>query len=67
MKSLKEVLIDAGDIDKYFDGKVPINLWRAQNLSSKQGAFNLIEQKIVRNNGKIRPADITIIKKDGVD
>ncbi len=67
MKNLKEILIDAGDIEKYFDGKVPVNLWRAKNLSSKEPIFSMVEQKIVRNNGKVRPSDITIFKKNGTD
>lgn len=67
MKSLKDVLIGAGEIDKYFDGKVPVNLWRAKNLGAKESTFGMVEQKIIRNNGKVRPADITIYKKAGVD
>jgi hypothetical protein len=67
MKSLKDVLIAAGEIDKYFDDKVPVNLWRAKNLSAKESIFGMVEQKIIRNNGKVRPADITIYKKAGVD
>ena len=45
MNNLKEILIDAGDIDKYFDDKVPVNLQRAKNLSSKDPIFSLIEKK----------------------
>lgn len=67
MKNLKEILISAGEIDKYFDGKVQVNLWRAKNLNAKGPIFGMVEQKIIRNNGKVRPADITIYKKDGVD
>ena len=67
MKSLREILIDAGDVDKYFDDKVPVNLWRAKNLSNKNSIFSMVEQKIVRNNGKVRPADITIYKKNNID
>jgi hypothetical protein len=67
MKNLKEILIDAGEIDKYFEDKVPVNLWRARNLSNKEPIFGMVEHKIIRNNGKVRPADITIYKKDGID
>ena len=67
MKSLREILIDVGDVDKYFDDKVPVNLWRAKNLSNKNSIFSMVEQKIVRNNGKVRPADITIYKKNNID
>lgn len=67
MKSLKEIFIDAGEIDKFFDDKVPVNLWRAKNLNKRDSIFSMIEQKIVRKNGKVRPADITIFKKNDVE
>jgi hypothetical protein len=67
MKSLKDLLIDTNELEKYFDTRVPINLWRAKNLSSKDFIFSMVEEKIVRNNGKVRPADITIYKKNGID
>ncbi len=63
MKSLKDVLISAGGIDKYFEDKVPVNLWRAKNFGAKESIFGMVEQKVIRNNGKFRPADITIYKK----
>ncbi|WP_444997508.1 Tse2 family ADP-ribosyltransferase toxin [Aliikangiella sp. IMCC44359] len=66
MKNLKDILIDAGEIDKYFDKQVPVNLWRAKNLKSKDPIFGMVERKVVRNNGKVRPADITIYQKGGI-
>ena len=67
MDSLKDILVEKGQIDKYFDEKVPVNLWRAKNIKSKEPIFGLVEKKIVRNNGKVRPADITIVKKGSED
>lgn len=67
MKMLREILLDAGEIDKYYDNKVPVNLWRAKNLNNKAPIFGMIEEKIVRHSGKVRPADITIYKKNNVD
>ncbi|MET1257463.1 hypothetical protein [Aliikangiella maris] len=67
MKSLKDLLIDTNELEKYFDTRVPVNLWCAKNLSSKDFIFSMVEEKIVRNNGKVRPADITIYKKNGID
>lgn len=62
MKYLKEVLISAGDIDKYYDDLVPVNLWRAKNLSNKEPIFSMVEHKIVRNNGKVRRLIFQYIK-----
>lgn len=28
---LREVMIEADDLDRYFEGKVPVDLWRAYN------------------------------------
>ncbi len=67
MKYLKDVLISTGDIDKYYDDLVPVNLWRAKNLSNKEPIFSMVEHKIVRNNGKVRPADISIYQNNGID
>ena len=67
MKNLKDILIDAGELDKYFDTTIPVNLWRAKNLNSKDFIFSLVEEKVIRSNGKIRPSDITIYKKGDID
>ncbi|GLS24305.1 hypothetical protein [Marinibactrum halimedae] len=64
MLTLKDVLIEAGEIDKYFGNTAPVNLWRARKLNKKQiGLFDLVEEDQVRN-GNIRPADVTI--EDGI-
>ena len=60
MDILKDVLIEAGEIDKFFGDIAPVNLWRAINLSKKGvEIFDLVEEDQVRN-GNIRPADVTI-------
>ena len=41
MKNLKDVLIDSNELEKYFDTRVPVNLWRAKNLSNKDFIFSL--------------------------
>lgn len=57
---LKDILIESGQIDRFYDDKIPINLWRAKNLQKKQiGLFDLVEQQVVRPGG-VRPADVTI-------
>lgn len=61
MDVLRDVLIEAHEIDRFFGDKVPVNLWRAKNLSKKNvGLFELVEEDQVRASG-VRPADITIV------
>jgi len=60
MVTLEDVLIEAGEIDKFFGDKAPVNLWRARNLSKKgTGLFDLVEEEQIRN-GNVRPPDVTI-------
>lgn len=66
MKVLKDVLIKAGEIDKYFDGRVPVTLWRANKKGSTGHIFDLVEKPLYRSGGIPRPADIKIDeRKDG--
>ena len=62
---LKDVLIEKGKLDCYFDGAVPINLWRALNRKSNMGVFDFIEQGFTLSNGRPRPADIKIESRNG--
>ncbi|WP_037054910.1 hypothetical protein [Rheinheimera baltica] len=62
---LKDILISAGDIDRYFE-QSPVNLWRAKRTTDKGSLFGLVEEDKVLSNGQLRPADITISEKDGV-
>lgn len=69
---LKEVLITAGKLDRYFEGVVPLNLWRACNRkrassqAQKTGnIFDFVEEETILSNGRPRPADITIETRIG--
>jgi len=64
-KLLKDVLISAGDIDRYYE-ETPVNLWRAKKIKDKGTVFGLVDNNKILSNGKVRPADITIILKNGV-
>jgi hypothetical protein len=63
---LKDVLIQTGKIEKYFEGVVPANLWRAKNRKSSGGVFDFIEENTVLSNGRPRQADIKIELRNGV-
>lgn len=62
---LKDVLIDKGMLENYFEGEVPANLWRALKRSSGKGVFEFVEEPFILSNGRPRPADITIEKHNG--
>jgi hypothetical protein len=57
---LKDVLIAKGQIDRYFEGATPVNLWRALNVKADRHLFDFVEEPFVLSNGQPRPADITI-------
>ena len=63
---LKDVLIAKGQLDKYFDGNVPLNLWRSMNIKKNKEIFEIEEQGFVLSNGRPRPADIKIELRNGV-
>src|SRR5690554_1512299 len=62
---LKDILISAGDIDRYFE-KSPVNLWRAKRVADQGTIFGLVEEDKILSNGQPRPADISISIKAGV-
>lgn len=62
---LKDILISAGDIDRYFETS-PVNLWRAKRTTDKGTLFGLVEKDKVLSNGQPRPADISIYEKTGI-
>ena len=62
MNVLKDVLISKGEIDKYFEGKTPVNLWRAMNQRKNHHPFEFIEKPFKLSSGRPRPADIKIEK-----
>jgi hypothetical protein len=57
---LKDILISKNQIDKYFEGVTPVNLWRALNIKQNAQPFDFVEQATVLLNGRPRPADIKI-------
>lgn len=60
MDILRDILIERSEIDRFYGDEVPINLWRARNLSKKNiGLFELVEKEQKRAGG-VRPADVTI-------
>lgn len=63
MKLLRDVLIEAGELDRYFEGRAPVTLWRAKKKQAER-VFDLVESELVTPRGP-RPADITI--EDGAD
>jgi hypothetical protein len=61
---LKDVLIETGEIDRFYGDTAPVNLWRARNLQKKgERLFEIVEEEIIRPGG-VRPADVTI--EDGI-
>jgi hypothetical protein len=58
--TLKDVLLSRNEIERYYEGRVPVNLWRALNIRRKTGLFELVESDMLLKNGRPRPADITI-------
>lgn len=63
---LKDVLISKGQVEKLFEGYMPINLWRALNRKSGMAVFDFIEEPMMLSNGRPRPADIKIELRGGV-
>ena len=63
---LKDILISAGDIDRYYES-APVNLWRAKRITDRGALFGLVERDKILSNGQLRTADITISVKDGVE
>jgi len=58
---LKDVLIEAGSVERYFGNCVPVNLWRAKKVGVPvRELFALVEEEVVRSRGAPRQPDITI-------
>ena len=58
-KVLKDIYIEAGQLDRFFEGVVPVDLYRAKRREGRS-AFDFVEEAFVLSNGRPRPADITI-------
>ncbi len=64
---LKDILIEKGQVDKYFEGLTPnTNLWRAVKVKYKGSPFDFVEEAYILSNGRPRPADIKIEAIQGV-
>lgn len=62
---LKDLLIQAGQIDAFYEGCVPVSLWRALNRRASGGLFDFVEEPFLLSNGRPRPADIRIFDRAG--
>lgn len=62
LTNLKDVFISMGELERYFDGVVPVNLWRGLNIKRNTALFDLIESPFKMSNGKVRKPDLTIEK-----
>ncbi|BBA32001.1 uncharacterized protein sS8_0031 [Methylocaldum marinum] len=58
--TLKDVFISMGELERYFDGVVPVNLWRGMNKKRNSALFDLIEHPFKMSSGKVRKPDLTI-------
>lgn len=65
IKLLKDILIQTGQVDAYYEGHVPLDLWRALNRRKASGLFDLVEEPFMLSSGRPRPADIRIIDRAG--
>ena len=57
---LKDVFISMGELDRYFEGVVPVNLWRGLNKKRNSALFDLIEKSYKMSNGRVRKSDLCI-------
>jgi hypothetical protein len=63
---LRDVLIARNELDRYYEGHVPVNLWRALNMAKGGQLFEFVEEAFMLSNGRPRPADITIESRNGI-
>ena len=49
---LKDVLISKKQIDRYYEGTTPLNLWRALNVKRNTNLFEIVEQPFILSNGR---------------
>lgn len=43
-KVLKDILLAQGELERYYDGAVPLNLWRALNARRNEGLSILLNR-----------------------
>ena len=63
---LRDILIARGQLENYYEGLVPVNLWRATNRKRPTALFDFVEREFVLSNGRPRPADIKIEDRGGI-
>lgn len=61
---LKDLLLQQGQLDRYYDGRVPVHLWRALKRTQSAALFDFVEVEYTLSNGRPRPADITIVDRN---
>ncbi len=64
-KLLKDLLLQQGMVDRYFEGHVPTHLWRALNNKKPASLFAMVEEPFMLSNGRPRPADVRIFDNNG--
>ncbi len=62
---LKDVYLSMNQVDRYFEGRVPVHLWRALNNRRGGALFDFVEEATVLPSGRDRPTDITIVSRSG--
>ncbi|HVK56744.1 MAG TPA: hypothetical protein VM532_17170 [Burkholderiales bacterium] len=62
---LKDLLLQQGQIDRYYEGQIPVHLWRALNCKKSSALFDFVEESYILGNGRPRPADIKIMVRGG--
>ncbi len=58
--TLKDILLAQGELERYYDGAVPLNLWRGLNARRNEHLFGIVETPFKMSNGRIRRPDATI-------
>ena len=58
--TLKNIFISMDELERYYEGSVPVNLWRGLNVKRSSGLFDLIQTPFKMSNGRVRKPDITI-------
>lgn len=57
---LREVFVSLNELERYYDGAVPVNLWRGINVKKNMGLFDFIEKPFKMSNGRTRKPDISM-------
>ncbi|MBQ1782473.1 MAG: hypothetical protein II007_02340 [Gammaproteobacteria bacterium] len=57
---LKDILLEKGKIGRYYEGHVPVHLWRGLNTRRGTNLFELVEDAFMLSSGTPRPANISI-------